>query len=60
MRKRPLHAEKPQMEINSFEKQNHGVTIYTLLDNAFKDTVVNRTLSSVHGGSIEIMLLTVF
>ena len=51
MRKRPLHAEKPQMEINSFEKLNHEILIHTWSEIAFKDTVDNRARSKVllHG-----------
>ena len=27
--RKSLHAEKPQIKINSFQKQNHGVIIHT-------------------------------
>ena len=42
--------------LNSLHKQKHGVLIYIQSDKTFKDTVVNRTLTSLHGGSHEITL----
>ena len=40
-----------QIEISSLKKQKHEFLIH-----AFKGTVVNRTLPSLHGGSFEITL----
>jgi len=42
----------PQLKINRF--QNYCNLIHTWADKAFKGTVVNRVLSSLHWGSIEI------
>ena len=41
---------------NSLEKQKHGYLIHVWSDKAFKGTVVNRTLPSLYGGSLEITL----
>ena len=35
-------------------KEKHGVLIYTCSDKAFKGTVVNLALPSLHGGLLEI------
>ena len=48
--------EKPQTKKNSLKKQKHGYLFHTWSDKAFKGTVVNRTLPSLHGGSLEITL----
>ena len=45
------------MKINSSKKQNHWYLIHTWSDRAFKGTVVNRTLPSLHGGLLNITLL---
>ena len=47
-------ADKPQMKINSLKKLKHGDLIHTWSDKAFKGTVVNRALTSLHGESLEI------
>ena len=51
-----IYAKKPQMKIYSLKKQNHWYLIRTWSDKAFKGTVVNRALTSLHGGLLEIML----
>ena len=43
-----IFAEKPQMKINSFGKQN-GYLIQTWSDKAFKSIVVNQTCQSIIG-----------
>ena len=45
-----MQVENPQMKINSLKKQKHRYLIHTLSDKAFKGTVVNRTLRSLHEG----------
>ena len=48
-------AENPQIEINSFKKtKTYLINISS--DTSFKDTVVNRTMPSLHEGSLEIAL----
>ena len=44
------------MKINSLKKQKHGYLFNTRSDKAFKGTVVNKALPSLHGGSLEITL----
>ena len=44
------------MKINSLTKQKHALLIKTWSDKALKGTVVNRTLPSLHEGSLEITL----
>ena len=44
------------MKMNSLKKQKNAYLIHTWSDEAFKGTVVNRTMSSLHGGSLEITL----
>ena len=46
-------GEKPQMKIHSLKEQIHGYLIQI-----YQGTVVNRTLPSFHGGSLQ-MTLTV-
>ena len=41
--------KKPLKKINSLKKQNQWYLIHTWSDNAFKGTVVNRALLSLHG-----------
>ena len=48
------------MVINSLKKQKHAFLVHTGLDKAFKGTVMNRALSSLHGDSLEIMLTVPF
>ena len=45
----------PQIKINGLKKLKHEYLINTWSDKAF-DTVVNRALSSLHGGSFKITL----
>ena len=45
-----------QMKINSLKEQKDWYLIHTWSDKAFKGTIVNQTLSSLHGGSLEITL----
>ena len=40
-------AEKPEIKINGWKKQNHGYLIHTWSDKTFKGTVVNWSLSAV-------------
>ena len=49
-----IFAEKPHIKINSLKKQKHWYLIHTWSDKTFKGTVVNRTLPSLHAGSLEI------
>ena len=44
---------KPQLKTVSFENYKHGYLLYTS-GKAFKDTLVNRALSSLDGESLEI------
>ena len=44
------------MKINSLKEQKHGDLINTWSDRAFKGTVVNPALPSLHGGLLEITL----
>ena len=44
------------MEKNSLKKQKKLYLIHSLSDKAFKGTVVNRALPSLHGGLLEITL----
>ena len=44
------------MKMISLKKQKHGYLVHTWSDKAFMGTVVNRTLSSLHGVSLEITL----
>ena len=56
-----LHfTEKPQMKINSLRKQKHWCIVHTRSDKAFKGTVVNQALSSLHEGILKIMLTVPF
>ena len=48
-------AEKPQIKINREEKK-HWYLIHTWSDKAFKGTVVNKVVSSLQWGSLEISL----
>jgi len=41
-------AEKQQMKMNSLRKQKHDYLFHSWLDNEFKGTVINRTLSYLH------------
>ena len=47
---------RKQMKIKSLKKQKHWYLIYTWADKAFKDTVVNWALPSLHGGSLTVPL----
>ena len=47
---------KPQLKNISFKNYKHWYLIHTWSDEAFKDTVVNLTLQSLHGESLEITL----
>ena len=42
------------MKINSLKKQKHGYLIDTWLEKAFKGTVVNQAVQSLHAGSLEV------
>ena len=44
------------MKINSLKKQKHSYLIQTGSDKAFKGSVVNLALPSLHGGSVKITL----
>ena len=44
------------MKINSLKKQKYLCIIHTLSEKAFKGTVVNQTLPSLHEGSLAILL----
>ena len=48
---RVTFAEKPQMKINNIQRQKHWCLVHTWSDKAFKCTVVNRAVSSMHEGS---------
>ena len=50
-------TENSQMKINSLKKLKHWYLIHTWSDKAFKGTVVNRTIPSLHKGSFEITLI---
>ena len=50
-----VESENPQMNINTLKKQKHEYLIHTWSDKGFKGTVVNRALSSLHAGSLEII-----
>ena len=52
--KKCIFTEKPQMKYNSLNKQKHAYLIHIWLDKALKVAVVNRALSSLHKGSLEI------
>ena len=47
---------EPTLENNQYFNYEHRYPIYTWSDTAFKGTVVNRALSSLHGGSLEFTL----
>ena len=47
-------CKNPQMKINILKEQKHGYLIHTWIRKAFKGTVVNRALPSLHRGSHEI------
>ena len=47
---------KPANGKNSLKKQKKLYLIHSLSDKAFKATVVNRALPSLHGGLLEITL----
>ena len=47
---------RKQMKIKSLKKQKHWYIIYTWADKAFKGTVVNWVLPSLHRGSLETTL----
>ena len=47
---------KSQMKMNSLKKQKHGYLNHTWSEKAFKGSLVNRGLPSLHKGSIEITL----
>ena len=50
------YCKETAYEIKIFKKkQKHWYLIHTWSDKAFKGTVLNRTLPSLHGGSLEIM-----
>ena len=49
-------SEKPKLKLSSLNKQNNWYLIYSYTDKAFKGTVVNHTLPSLVGGSLEITL----
>ena len=42
------------MKINSLKKQKHSYLNHTWLEKAFKGTVVNRAVQSLHVGSLEV------
>ena len=42
------------MKMHSFKKRKYGYVIHTWSDKAFKGTVVNQALTSLHTGSLEI------
>ena len=44
------------MKMHSFKKRKYGYVIHTWSDNAFKSTFVNRALTSLNEGSLEISL----
>ena len=48
------------MKIDYQKKQKHGYIICILSDKGFKGTVVNRTLSSLHGVLLEITPTVIF
>ena len=52
----PLNLMKQPVKINSLKKQKHSYLIHTWSVKAFKGTVVNQALPSLHGGSLEIIL----
>ena len=44
---------KTPIENKRFERnKNYGYAFYTPSDKAFNDSVINRTLSLLHGGSL--------
>ena len=49
-------SEKPKLKLSSLNKQNNWYLIHSYADKAFKGTVVNQTLLSLVGGSLEITL----
>ena len=49
-------TEKPQIKIICLKKQKHGYLNHTLSDKAFRSTLVNRALPSLHGWSLKITL----
>ena len=49
-----IFEEKMQRKINSLKNEKQWYLIHTLSDKAFKGTVVNQTLPSLHGGSFGI------
>ena len=51
-----LSQKTHKYENKKFKKQKHGYLIYTWSDKAFKGTIVNQALPSLHGGSLEITL----
>ena len=55
MRKSISHGESANVN-NSLKKQNHWYLIRSWPGRAFKGTVVNQALPSLHGGSLEITL----
>ena len=52
--------QKPQIKTNSLKKQTHGHLLHTWSDKIVKATIVNRALTSLHGGSFEIALTCPF
>ena len=48
------------MKINSLKEKNIDISFDTWSDKAFKGTVVNRALPSLHGGWLEITALVPF
>ena len=48
-------VENPQMKLNRLKKQNHGYSIHTWSDKAFKGTLVNGALSSLYEGWLEMV-----
>ena len=48
-------VENPEWKINSFQNYKHSHLIHTWSGKAFKGTIVNRALPSLHDGSLEII-----
>ena len=51
-----LVIENPQQKIISFRIYKHWYQNHAWSDKAFKGTVVHQALSSLHGGSLDVML----